>query len=134
MASLADMLEVLVKKWPDQFMASDVAGMINNLPTKMRARCDLTPARKSSSKKSLQNRTQLNHSRPWQYRFLTVALAGASVASVPVCRKCPPTQRFSHTTGSAARANHSCAYDIGVSRLAQCPVRAIIGTVARGKA
>ena len=29
-ASLADVLEVLVKKWPDQFMASDVAGMINN--------------------------------------------------------------------------------------------------------
>ena len=40
LASLADMLEVLVKKWPDQFTASDVAGMINNLPTKMRARCD----------------------------------------------------------------------------------------------
>jgi len=29
-ASLADVLDVLVKKWPDQFMASDVAGMINN--------------------------------------------------------------------------------------------------------
>ena len=29
-ASLADVLEVLVKKWPDQFTASDVAGMINN--------------------------------------------------------------------------------------------------------
>ena len=29
-ASLADVLEVLVKKWPDQFMAADVAGMINN--------------------------------------------------------------------------------------------------------
>jgi len=28
--SLADMLDVLVKKWPDQFTASDVAGMINN--------------------------------------------------------------------------------------------------------
>jgi hypothetical protein len=29
-ASLADVLEVLVKKWPEQFTASDVAGMINN--------------------------------------------------------------------------------------------------------
>ena len=29
-ASLADVLDVLVKKWPDQFTASDVAGMINN--------------------------------------------------------------------------------------------------------
>jgi hypothetical protein len=29
-ASLADVLEVLVKKWPNQFMAADVAGMINN--------------------------------------------------------------------------------------------------------
>jgi hypothetical protein len=29
-ASLADVLEVLVKQWPKQFMASDVAGMINN--------------------------------------------------------------------------------------------------------
>jgi hypothetical protein len=28
-ASLADVLEVLVKKWPDHFMAADVAGMIN---------------------------------------------------------------------------------------------------------
>jgi hypothetical protein len=28
--SLADVLDVLVKKWPDQFTASDVAGMINN--------------------------------------------------------------------------------------------------------
>ena len=30
LASLADVLDVLVKKWPDQFTASDVAGMINN--------------------------------------------------------------------------------------------------------
>jgi hypothetical protein len=29
-ASLADVLDVLVKKWPEQFTASDVAGMINN--------------------------------------------------------------------------------------------------------
>ena len=29
-ASLADVLEVLVKKWPEQFTASNVAGMINN--------------------------------------------------------------------------------------------------------
>ena len=29
-ASLADVLEILVKKWPDEFTASDVAGMINN--------------------------------------------------------------------------------------------------------
>jgi hypothetical protein len=29
-ASLADVLAILVKKWPDQFTASDVAGMINN--------------------------------------------------------------------------------------------------------
>jgi hypothetical protein len=29
-ASLADVLDVLVKKWPDQFTARDVAGMINN--------------------------------------------------------------------------------------------------------
>ena len=29
-ASLADVLDVLVKTWPDQFTASDVAGMINN--------------------------------------------------------------------------------------------------------
>ena len=29
-ASLADVLDVLVKKWPDQFTANDVAGMINN--------------------------------------------------------------------------------------------------------
>ena len=29
-ASLADVLDVLVKKWPDQFTAKDVAGMINN--------------------------------------------------------------------------------------------------------
>jgi hypothetical protein len=29
-ASLADVLEVLVKKWPEQFTAGDVAGMINN--------------------------------------------------------------------------------------------------------
>jgi hypothetical protein len=29
-ASLADVLEVLVKKWPEQFTAADVAGMINN--------------------------------------------------------------------------------------------------------
>ena len=29
-ASLADVLDVLVKTWPDQFIASDVAGMINN--------------------------------------------------------------------------------------------------------
>ena len=29
-ASLADVLDVLVKIWPDQFTASDVAGMINN--------------------------------------------------------------------------------------------------------
>jgi len=29
-ASLADVLEVLVKKWPDHFMAADVAGTINN--------------------------------------------------------------------------------------------------------
>jgi hypothetical protein len=29
-ASLADVLDVLLKKWPDQFTASDVAGMINN--------------------------------------------------------------------------------------------------------
>ena len=30
LASLADVLDVLVKTWPDQFIASDVAGMINN--------------------------------------------------------------------------------------------------------
>ena len=29
-ASLADVLEVLVERWPGQFTASDVAGMINN--------------------------------------------------------------------------------------------------------
>ena len=29
-ASLTPVLDVLVKKWPDQFTASDVAGMINN--------------------------------------------------------------------------------------------------------
>ena len=29
-ASLADVLEVLMKRWPEQFTASDVAGMINN--------------------------------------------------------------------------------------------------------
>ena len=28
-ASLADVLDVLVKKWPDQFTAAGVAGMIN---------------------------------------------------------------------------------------------------------
>ena len=38
-ASLADVLEVLVKKWPDQFTASDVAGMINN-PYPERGRTD----------------------------------------------------------------------------------------------
>ena len=30
LASLADVLDVLVKNWPDQFTANDVAGMINN--------------------------------------------------------------------------------------------------------
>jgi hypothetical protein len=29
-ASLADVLEILLKKWPNHFMAGDVAGMINN--------------------------------------------------------------------------------------------------------
>jgi hypothetical protein len=28
-ATLADVLEVLVKKWPDQFTASDLVGMVN---------------------------------------------------------------------------------------------------------
>ena len=40
-ASLADVLDVLVKTWPDQFMASDVAGMINNpYPNEDERRCE----------------------------------------------------------------------------------------------
>ena len=38
-ASLADVLDVLVKTWPDEFTASDVAGMINN-PEPERGRTD----------------------------------------------------------------------------------------------
>ena len=63
-------------------------------------------------------------------------LAIAAVASVvPAYRKCPPIQRLLHADRFSRRArNRSCAHKIGVSRLVQCPVSAIFGTVAREKA
>ena len=74
----------------------------------------------------------------WQYfsPFCRPLLAIAAVASVvPAYRECPPIQRLLHADRFCRRArDRSCAHKIGVSRLVQCPVRAIFGTVALGKA
>ena len=82
------------------------------------------------TEKNLAGESQSGH-----YCALPPLLAIPAVASVATYRKSPPIQRLLRTAPFCRRArNCSCAHKIGVSLLAQCPMRAYLWDSRREKA